>query len=65
MISWIGFKYVEAEMPRESNEELLNSLKEGVFIVDATTSEVRFKNIAARRINRKLRNHGQVPDASG
>ena len=34
VISWIGFKFVAAEMPRNSNERLLNNLKEGVVIID-------------------------------
>ena len=33
-ISKMGYLYVEAEMPRISNEILLNSLEEGVFIVN-------------------------------
>lgn len=33
-ISQTGYLYVEAEMPRVGNEKLLNSLEEGIFIVD-------------------------------
>lgn len=33
-VSLSGYLYVEAEMPRIGNEKLLNSLEEGIFIVD-------------------------------
>ena len=38
MITWIGFKFLGAMMPQESQEQLLNSLQEGVFIVDEETN---------------------------
>ena len=55
VISWIGFKYLEAEISRESNEQILNNLKEGVLIVDEATAAIRFKNGAVGRINRRLK----------
>lgn len=51
----MGFKYIEAEISRESNEQLLNNLYEGVLIIDEETAEVHFKNDAAVRINRRLK----------
>ena len=54
MLTWIGFQYVAAELPRESNERLLNNLQEGVFIVSEDNKEVLFQNTAANRIKINL-----------
>ena len=54
MQTWIGFQYVEAELPRESNERLLNNMQEGVFIVSEDNKEVLFQNTAANRIKINL-----------
>ena len=51
ILSWIGFTYLEAQLPRKSNEELLNNLKEGVFIVGEENGEINFENTAAKRLN--------------
>ena len=55
IISWIGFKFVEAELPRESNERLLNNFKEGVVILNEIKSEILFTNFAARQINQQVK----------
>ena len=34
LFKWAGFLYLDAKMLFESNERLLNNLKEGVLIVD-------------------------------
>ena len=49
--SWVGFKYLQAELPRKGNEQLLHNLVEGIFIVDEETSQVQFCNTAASSIN--------------
>ena len=49
IISWIGYMYVEAELPRQSNERLLNNLKEGVFIVGEDQRKIMFTNTAAKK----------------
>ena len=54
LLTWIGFQYVAAEMPRESNERLLNNLQEGLFIVSEDNKEVLFQNSAANRIKINL-----------
>ena len=54
MFNWIGFTFLEAQLPRESNEELLNNLKEGVFIVGEEDNEIQFENAAAKRLNYRL-----------
>ena len=54
LLSWIGFQYVQAELPRESNERLLNNLQEGLFIVSEDNKEVLFQNSAASRIKTNL-----------
>ena len=33
LYNWVGFLYLDARVPNESNQELLNNLKEGVFIL--------------------------------
>ena len=50
-----GYKYLDADLPRESNESLLNNSKEGVLIIDESTAEVRFHNKAAKRLNKRIR----------
>ena len=49
IITWIGFIFVEAELPRLGNEKLLNGLKEGVFIIEEESSIIQFQNHAAKR----------------
>ena len=39
-------------MPRIGNENLLNGLKEGVFVMDEKTNFVVFQNKAARSMNK-------------
>ena len=46
--------YVKAELPRESNERLLNNLKEGVFILHEDKNKLLFTNSAAHRIGSSL-----------
>ena len=33
LFNWVGFLYLDAKMPKESNQRLLNNLKEGVYII--------------------------------
>ena len=33
LLHWVGFLYLDAKMPNESNQRLLNNLKEGVYIL--------------------------------
>ena len=54
IISLIGHLYVEAELPRQSNERLLNNLKEGVFIVGEDQRKIMFTNTAAKKISQQL-----------
>lgn len=57
MMTWIGYKFIDAELPRESNARLLDDLKEGLFIVDEETDEVLFKNKVAMSLNSHLESH--------
>lgn len=43
----IGFFIIEKDVLREGNDQLLNSLEEGVIIVEENNSEVCFLNTAA------------------
>ena len=52
--NYFVWMYVRAEMPRAGNEALLDSLKEGVFIVEEQGGEVLFQNTAASLISRRL-----------
>ena len=45
-----GMTYVEAEVLREGNEQILNSLQEGVIILDEKTLNVQFKNETAKKL---------------
>ena len=42
IITWVGSKFIMSELPRIGNEKLLNSLQEGVFIIEEETSHVLF-----------------------
>ena len=42
-------------MPRASHENLLNNLKEGVFIIKEETDLLLFQNTAAKRLNTRLK----------
>ena len=49
---FVGFVYLSAELPNESNIQLLKSLKEGVFIIsEDDASDIMFENDAASRLN--------------
>ena len=54
-MNWMGINYIEAELPRMSNEKLLNNLREGVFILEDDVFEVLFSNKAAQRLDKTLR----------
>lgn len=43
-------KYICAELPRLSHEQLLNDLSEGVLIVDEESTNLKFINKAAKHI---------------
>jgi len=54
MLTWGGKLFVKAEILREGNEELLNNLKEGVFIIAEDSGIVLFLNEAAKKFNIRL-----------
>lgn len=49
-LAWIGSLFVEAELPRQGNEKLLNGLKEGILILEEDSSTIQFHNQAALRL---------------
>ena len=51
LISWSGAQYVRAEIPRIGNENILNGLKEAVFVVDEDSRYILFQNSAAQTLN--------------
>ena len=54
LLKFTGFLYLDTKMLFESNESLLNNLKEGVLIVQEDDYSIQFLNKAAQRINRLL-----------
>ena len=40
VFSWIGFLYIDAKLPHDSNTSLLNNFKEGIFIFDESSNEL-------------------------
>ena len=42
--------YVEAEVLREGNEQILNNLQEGVIILNEKTQDVQFRNKTAETL---------------
>ena len=51
-ITKVGMIFVEAEILRTGNEQLLNNLEEGVVIQDPDIREIVFINTAAKNILR-------------
>lgn len=49
IINSMGMLFVEADILRTGNEQLLNNLKEGVIIMDQKTGMVKFANTAAKK----------------
>lgn len=52
VLSLFGKYYVEAEILRKGNDELLDNLEEGVLIRDVSTSQVIFINESAKAIGK-------------
>ena len=52
--SWVGYLYISAKLPHDSNTSLLNNFKEGIFIFDESSNELQFQNDASKRIQTKL-----------
>ena len=50
VITYNGLLFVEAEILRCGNENILDSLQEGVIIMSEDTSEMHYLNRAARNI---------------
>ena len=48
-----GLIYIDSELLREGNQQLLDNLEEGVIILDETNLDILFKNKAATRISLK------------
>ena len=51
VITKTGFIYVESEILREGNHQLLNNLEEGVMIFEEHSLKLVFKNEAARMLD--------------
>ena len=45
-ISYIGLLYAKSEIMRDGNDQVLNSLKEGLFVIDEAKGRMRFINKA-------------------
>ena len=48
LFSSLGYLFVDAEVPRAAQEQLLNNLEEGVIVVEKDCSSVCFLNLAAK-----------------
>ena len=51
VISKVGLIFIDAEILRAGNEQLLDELEEGVIILQAETKEIVFHNNAANQIS--------------
>ena len=47
IITKVGKIFVESEVLREGNEQLLNNLDEGVVIIDEDSKDILFQNRSA------------------
>ena len=54
LISLAGFLFTNSELPRKGQEQLLNNIRDGVFIINEKESIVQFMNTAAIKINKRL-----------
>ena len=43
-ISYMGLLYARSEIMRDGNDQVLNGLKEGLFVIDETKGKIRFIN---------------------
>ena len=50
LFSWVGNYFVEAELPRLGNDQLLNNLKEGIVIIEEDSSIIKFMNETAKKL---------------
>ena len=53
-MNWIGFTYLEAEMPRIDNEHILDNMKGGVIIFEEKSHATQFANQAVKLIDTEL-----------
>ena len=53
IFSWLGFIFLDAEILRGGNEQLLNNLDESVVILEENSQVVLFVNDAAKNISKK------------
>lgn len=53
--TWIGFNYVEAELARTGDENVLNNMKDGVIIIYETKGDTPFQNKAVQDIEQVLK----------
>lgn len=51
LISWIGEIYVKSEVQRANNEQILDNLDDGLFIIEEQSGELVFSNKEAKRFN--------------
>ena len=49
-ITKVGMIYIEINVLRMGNEQLLNNLEEGVVIQEESTTEIKFLNTAAKHL---------------
>ena len=54
IFSLAGSYYVKAEVPRIGNENLLNGLKEAVYVFDESSQSALFRNSSAKQLNKRL-----------
>jgi sensor histidine kinase regulating citrate/malate metabolism len=49
-ISYAGLLYAKSEILLDGNDQVLNGLEEGLFVIDETKGKIRFINDAANII---------------
>lgn len=54
LYSWVGYLYLDTKLLQHSYTRLLNNMKEGIFVFDESSNELKFTNEFARRMQAKL-----------
>ena len=53
-LAYVGMMYIKTDMLRQGNEQLLDSLQEGVIILNERNTDIKMINKAAKSLNKKM-----------
>ena len=53
-LAYVGMMYIKTDILRQGNEQLLDSLQEGVIILNERNTDIKMINKAAKSLNKKM-----------